>query len=157
MATFFFCLENTATHLHLKVFCLCLTKFGFCKNTLDLHNSCRDWWHNTATLPNSAILRAVRSPVIAMTLWATVISVTHRTFLTSRPTIAKLMCIPSTPHSLMVSALGLLLVFRTNSAYQRFVVCRVYRDLNNAQGNLCTHENTLSFLDVMNLRILTHV
>lgn len=35
---------------------------------------------------------------------------------------AKHMCLPTTPHSLMVSALGLLLVFRTNSAYQRFAV-----------------------------------
>jgi len=31
------------------------------------------------------------------------------------------MCIPTQPHSLLVSSLGLLLVFRTNSAYQRFV------------------------------------
>jgi len=30
------------------------------------------------------------------------------------------LCIPTAPHSLMVSSLGLLLVFRTNSAYQRF-------------------------------------
>lgn len=31
-----------------------------------------------------------------------------------------MLCIPSAPLSMMVSALGLLLVFRTNSAYQRF-------------------------------------
>ena len=38
---------------------------------------------------------------------------------------AKKMCIPTQPHSLMVSALGLLLVFRTNSAYQRFAEGRI--------------------------------
>jgi predicted membrane chloride channel (bestrophin family) len=32
------------------------------------------------------------------------------------------MCMSSKPHSFLVSALGLLLVFRTNSAYQRFAV-----------------------------------
>lgn len=32
------------------------------------------------------------------------------------------MCLPAGPHGMMVSMLGLLLVFRTNSAYQRFAV-----------------------------------
>lgn len=57
-----------------------------------------------------------------MTSWATVISLAYRHLLRTNPVAAQRMCLPATPHSLMVSALGLLLVFRTNSAYQRFAV-----------------------------------
>jgi predicted membrane chloride channel (bestrophin family) len=56
-----------------------------------------------------------------MTVWGTLIAIIYKHLLkTGRTEIAKNMCIPSQPHALMVSALGLLLVFRTNSAYQRF-------------------------------------
>ena len=82
----------------------------------------RDWWHNFINLGQSAILRDISSPVLAISSWATIISFVHRYLLKSYPTAARYICIPSTMHSLMVSALGLLLVFRTNSAYQRFVV-----------------------------------
>jgi putative membrane protein len=79
-----------------------------------------DWLHNTMSLPNSAILRAIRGPVVFMTCWAGFLSVLHRHLLLTHPVAAELMSIPQTPHSLMVSALSLLLVFKTNSAYQRF-------------------------------------
>eukprot|EP00554_Chaetoceros_debilis_P010476 CAMPEP_0194109424 /NCGR_PEP_ID=MMETSP0150-20130528/8912_1 /TAXON_ID=122233 /ORGANISM="Chaetoceros debilis, Strain MM31A-1" /LENGTH=519 /DNA_ID=CAMNT_0038798371 /DNA_START=876 /DNA_END=2435 /DNA_ORIENTATION=- len=81
----------------------------------------RDWLHNTANLANSAILKSIRFPVLFMTFWGTAISFLHR--LLPRfgyGQMAKHMTIPTQPHSLTVSALGLLLVFRTNSAYQRF-------------------------------------
>lgn len=55
-----------------------------------------------------------------MATWASFLSLLHRHLLKSNPVAAELMCLPSTPHSLMVSALSLLLVFKTNSAYQRF-------------------------------------
>lgn len=80
----------------------------------------RDWLHNTLSLPNSAILRAIKTPVLFMTTWATFLSFLHRHLLKTNPAVAKMMCLPTTPHSLMVSALSLLLVFKTNSAYQRF-------------------------------------
>lgn len=82
--------------------------------------SSRDWFHNTMSLPSSAILKDIRSPVIAVTSWATFLSFIHRSYLVKAPLVAQHMCIPATAHSLMSSALGLLLVFRTNSAYQRF-------------------------------------
>ena len=83
----------------------------------------RDWLHNTINLPNSAILKAIQFPVLSMTFWGALISFLHRKLLLAgRVDLARHMCIPSGPHSLMVSALGLLLVFRTNSAYQRFAV-----------------------------------
>eukprot|EP00536_Pseudo-nitzschia_multiseries_P014940 jgi/Psemu1/291731/fgenesh1_pg.793_\ len=82
--------------------------------------SSRDWWHNTLSLPNSAILKAVRGPVLFMSCWAGVLSILYRHLLSVNPHVADIMCLSSTPHSLMSSALSLLLVFKTNSAYQRF-------------------------------------
>lgn len=79
-----------------------------------------DWLHNTASLPNSAILRAIKGPVIFMTTWATFLSVLYMRLRRVNPIAAENMCLPQSPHSLMVSALSLLLVFKTNSAYQRF-------------------------------------
>jgi len=81
----------------------------------------RDWLHNTINLPKSAILKDVSFPVTFMTIWGTLIAIIYKRLMyTGRKEIASNMCIPTQPHSLMVSALGLLLVFRTNSAYQRF-------------------------------------
>ncbi|KAI2489299.1 chloride channel [Fragilaria crotonensis] len=73
------------------------------------------------TLPKSSILKEIKGPVIAVTIWSTFISLIHL-FLRQRnmTQAAKAMTISSKPHALLVSALGLLLVFRTNSAYQRF-------------------------------------
>lgn len=82
--------------------------------------SSSDWLHNTASLPSSAILRAIRGPVIFMTSWATFLSVLYIRLKKVNPIAAESMCLPQAPHSLMVSALSLLLVFKTNSAYQRF-------------------------------------
>jgi len=82
--------------------------------------SASDWAHNAFTLRTSTVLREIRSPILFMTGWATLISIVHKMLLTRRPMWAIHMCISDKPHSLMVSALSLLLVFRTNSAYQRF-------------------------------------
>mmetsp|Transcript_18068 Transcript_18068/g.22776 ORF Transcript_18068/g.22776 Transcript_18068/m.22776 type:complete len:523 (-) Transcript_18068:115-1683(-) len=81
----------------------------------------RDWLHNTINMPNSVILKSVRFPVLFMTTWGFCISLLHRMLKNGgMEEVASKLCIPTAPHSLMVSALGLLLVFRTNSAYQRF-------------------------------------
>jgi predicted membrane chloride channel (bestrophin family) len=99
--------------------------------------SSRDWFHNTISLPNSAILRDIRSPVISMTAWATFLSILHQKLLNTNPAAAQLMYIPSVPHSFMMSALGLLLVFRTNAAYQRFAEGRrIWEDIFNAARDL---------------------
>jgi len=55
-----------------------------------------------------------------MSFWAGFLSMLYRRLLVSNPQVANLMCLSSLPHSLMSSALSLLLVFKTNSAYQRF-------------------------------------
>lgn len=63
---------------------------------------------------------SIRGPVLFMSGWAGFLSIIYRYLLTSSPQVANLLCVSSTPHSLMSSALSLLLVFKTNSAYQRF-------------------------------------
>ncbi|KAL7532436.1 hypothetical protein ACHAXR_004624 [Thalassiosira sp. AJA248-18] len=49
---------------------------------------------------------------------------------TAAPWFARHMCLPASQHSMMVSAMSLLLVFRTNSAYQRFAEGRkIWNDI----------------------------
>jgi len=93
-------------------------------------HSARDWIHNVASLPHSSILRDIREPVLAVVAWSTVVSAVHRLLVAStNPVWAGLganLQVGPTAHSFLVSSLGLLLVFRTNSAYQRFAVSTKY-------------------------------
>lgn len=87
----------------------------------DQRYSASDWLQNIKSLPRSTILRAIQGPVVTVMFWSFCVSIVHgllRRF--GRKAWADSMCISSKPHSFLVSALGLLLVFRTNSAYQRF-------------------------------------
>jgi hypothetical protein len=91
----------------------------------------RDWLHNALSLPTSRILKSISFPVFSMTFWGMAISLLHKYLeMNGKQEIAAKLCIPIQPHSLMVSALGLLLVFRTNSAYQRFAEGRkIWEDI----------------------------
>jgi predicted membrane chloride channel (bestrophin family) len=92
----------------------------------DHRYSASDWRQNMLSLPRSTILREIKRPVLTVILWSTFVSILHRWFLSVGWTgRAARMCIDSKPHSFLVSALGMLLVFRTNSAYQRFVEGRI--------------------------------
>jgi len=98
--------------------------------------SAMDWRHNILNLPSSTILRDVRSPVAWVFAWATLWSVFHKWLMRVTTTSALLseqarwmgtaawfarhMCLPTVQHTMMVSSISLLLVFRTNSSYQRF-------------------------------------
>ena len=85
--------------------------------------STKAWWHNIRNLPKSAILSEVKQPVISISTWAFMLSVLRFILKHKVPNgsmYIQYLSIPVTCHSLMVSAIGLLLVFRTNSAYQRF-------------------------------------
>ena len=100
-------------------------------------STCSDWWHNTLSLPNSAILRSIRGPVFFMSCWAGILSIIYRNLLITHPQAANFICISSLPHSLMSSALSLLLVFKTNSAYQRFAEGRkIWENIINLSRDL---------------------
>ena len=89
----------------------------------DRRYSASDWFHNMRSLPNSAILKEIKNPVGWITAWSTLVSIVYRTCnALGKGELANRMCLGSTPHSLIASSIGLLLVFRTNSAYQKFSV-----------------------------------
>ena len=90
-------------------------------------HSSSDWLHNLRTLHKSSVLREIKNPVLSLSAWATLISLVQKWFLWSgKHKAASMMCVSSSAHSFLVSSIGLLLVFRTNSAYQRFYVSEMY-------------------------------
>ena len=108
-----------------------------------LHNrhSASDWLYNIQSFPQSKVLREIRNPVLAVTGWSFAVSVIYRLCQSSSSSLFNVlalhMSIPGTAHSFLVSALGLLLVFRTNSAYQRF---NVSSSLKTDVTTVCLHE-----------------
>jgi len=71
-----------------------------------------EWLDNLLSLPRSSVLRRIWAPCAAVTGIALFVVILY----TARPWRA----IPTIPHMLLSSALGLLLVFRTNSAYAQY-------------------------------------
>ena len=91
-------------------------------STVNHRHSASDWLYNLRTWKNSSVLREIQNPVIGLSAWATLVSLVQKTLLATNSKWAANMCISHSAHSFLVSSLGLLLVFRTNSAYQRFLV-----------------------------------
>lgn len=95
-------------------------------SSINNRHSASDWLYNVMSLPKSSVLRDIRNPVVTVAAWSTAVSIVQRCLAMSSSGILKQiasnMCIGATPHNFLVSSLGLLLVFRTNSAYQRFYV-----------------------------------
>lgn len=114
----------------------------------DHRYSASDWWANVKSLPRSTILRAIQGPVITVMVWSLLVSILHGLLRRFAPSVQHVMCISSKPHSFLVSALGLLLVFRTNSAYQRFAEGRsIWEDILSLSRNIsrlaCLYEGDL--------------
>ena len=114
----------------------------------DHRYSASDWWANVKSLPRSTILRAIQGPVITVMVWSFLVSIIHGLLRRFAPSAQHAMCISSKPHSFLVSALGLLLVFRTNSAYQRFAEGRsIWENILSLSRNIsrlaCLYEKDL--------------
>lgn len=96
----------------------------FSSGNLNNRHSASDWLYNVRSLPKSSVLKDILNPVLSIAAWSGVVSIVQKILASSSSTILQTlsanMCIGATPHSFLVSSLGLLLVFRTNSAYQRF-------------------------------------
>lgn len=88
----------------------------------DKRYSAGDWLHNMLNFHNSSILSQIRQPVGVITVWSTLVSLAYKLCVFRGWGMADKMCLGSTPHSFIASTIGLLLVFRTNSAYQKFRV-----------------------------------
>ena len=113
--------------------------------------SANDWKHNIANMPSSSILRNVKDPVKEVFVWSTAWSILHKMLqkysfsdgatiigrgmfkvkgTTAADWLVRHMKLPAIQHTIMVSAMSLLLVFRTNSAYQRFAEGRkIWNDI----------------------------
>ena len=75
--------------------------------------SADDWLSCLQSLPSSRILKRTKSNILLNMFWTTLVTILIKFKKNS-------FSLPSTVHSILGSALGLLLVFRTNSAYDRF-------------------------------------
>lgn len=89
--------------------------------------STKDWLHNLLTLPTSRLLRRIRGIVFLNFLWSVVVVLAHALLkfeMCSSSPLCLTLLTSSRPgskcHALLGSVLGLLLVFRTNTAYNRF-------------------------------------
>mmetsp|Transcript_31605 Transcript_31605/g.69795 ORF Transcript_31605/g.69795 Transcript_31605/m.69795 type:complete len:527 (-) Transcript_31605:87-1667(-) len=78
-----------------------------------LRYTTRDWILNLRTWPTSPLWMRIRAPVMTFTLWSVFLMLVHKH-------LEMLPALTLSAHSLVGTALGLLLVFRTNSAYGRF-------------------------------------
>ena len=120
---------------------------------LNNRHSASDWLYNLKTIPNSSVLKEIRNPVLAVLGWSTLASLLHRILACSGKAslmaMSQNMCVPHSAHSFLVSSLGLLLVFRTNSAYQRFMVRPHPATYERVENVLNTAIDTCTCLDVL--------
>mmetsp|Transcript_48453 Transcript_48453/g.113394 ORF Transcript_48453/g.113394 Transcript_48453/m.113394 type:complete len:439 (+) Transcript_48453:150-1466(+) len=92
--------------------------------------SSSDWLESIKGMPSSRILRRIRKPLLAMTSVSVIVTVAHCHF--GMPALGSLVA-----HNILGSALSLLLVFRTNSAYQRFQEGRkIWNDILDQSRNI---------------------
>ena len=84
----------------------------------------RDWAHILWATPNSVVLRRIRNPLLWNVAWSLVVAVVQTRLNVCSRKLASV-------HGLLGSALGLLLVFRTNAAYQ---VSRVSWERKDSKG-----------------------
>mmetsp|Transcript_1367 Transcript_1367/g.1848 ORF Transcript_1367/g.1848 Transcript_1367/m.1848 type:complete len:438 (+) Transcript_1367:150-1463(+) len=88
-----------------------------------------EWVFAIRSLPKSMVLHRILPAVMSNTIWSAILALMHSFY--------PLPKFPALPHTLLSSALGLLLVFRTNSAYQRFWESRQFwQQITNHSRNL---------------------
>jgi hypothetical protein len=75
--------------------------------------SANDWYDCLSTLPSSRILARTKYHILVFTVWSAILTLAYKTI------GSKWMVIPAAVHSILGAALSLLLVFRTNSSYDR--------------------------------------
>ena len=71
-----------------------------------------DWFHDLTTMPKSRLLKRVKNVILVNFIWSIIVYTSYQ--------IIKFQSPGSRCHSLLGFALGLLLVFRTTAAYNRY-------------------------------------
>jgi putative membrane protein len=109
-----------------------------------------DWGKTVWTLPRSQVLKRIMSPLIFNMYVALIVVLIQKRTPWSIPVITSL------PHQLLGSALGLLLVFRTNAAYDRFWEARkqwgiVTSECRQMAGLACTFMRVQQALPLLSL------
>ncbi|KAG7343619.1 bestrophin, RFP-TM, chloride channel [Nitzschia inconspicua] len=101
-------------------------------------HSSADWLYNLKTIPSSTVLRETKGPVLSLAGWAIFVSIVYQILKSiGKHSAASSLTISSSAHGFVVSSLGLLLVFRTNSAYQRFLEGRkIWENIHSISRNL---------------------
>ena len=79
-----------------------------------------DWLKSLLKLPRSFTLRRISSHLIANTLFAVLVYIIYVVWPETTKALLKGMIPAPGPHLMLSGALGLLLVFRTNTAYDRY-------------------------------------
>lgn len=75
--------------------------------------STKDWWECLMTLPHSLILKRIKSNLVFLTLWTTLLTWVFKVR-------SVRFIFPATVHSTVGALLSLLLAFRTNASYDRY-------------------------------------
>ena len=109
-----------------------------------------DWLKNLRTMPTSLILRRICSPLLFNVIVTTGTCLIHGSPIGPVPSLLPL------PHTLLGSALGLLLVFRTNAAYDRFWEARkrwgtVVGECRALAGYACTFMSAQQALPMLSM------
>jgi Bestrophin, RFP-TM, chloride channel len=80
----------------------------------------RGWVRSMQSLPNSRVFINVWPQVIAAFGWSSVVVFAHSVLRSKLGPSFSTPPLSTTPHAFLSTALGLVLVFRTNAAYDRF-------------------------------------
>ena len=92
----------------------------FNKNDWKVHRSSNRYFRELANMPNSLILRGLGMQTLIVTIFSFLVVVWNTVLERFCPFPMPLLSFPPLPFNLLSSALGLLLVFRTNVAYSRW-------------------------------------
>lgn len=94
------------------------------------------WFHTLLTIPKSTLLRRIWQPVLCITSWSGLIAFLVRFGFVRQSGVLGFLLWPKV-HTLLGGALGLLLVFRTNSAYSRMWEGRhIWEQISNLERDL---------------------
>ena len=112
-----------------------------------------DWAKNLRTLPRSVTLKRISSPLLFNLLITVAVCAFHASPLAALSSLS----LNRLPHTLAGNALGLLLVFRTNAAYDRFwearkvwgVITSECRALASNAVTFMTPQQALPFLSLV--------
>mmetsp|Transcript_2158 Transcript_2158/g.3500 ORF Transcript_2158/g.3500 Transcript_2158/m.3500 type:complete len:447 (+) Transcript_2158:74-1414(+) len=89
----------------------------FNQDSWERHRRPERYWLNLQRMRHSTVLRRISQPCAALTLFTAVVALLNTFLPASWPRLSMSLA----PHMLLGGVIGLLLVFRTNSSYARFV------------------------------------